>query len=112
MSIGIKNIRIFFFEKKIVRRHICIGVAQLFLRSSSPLLNPKSLAPIVKPCSGGTFILGRALLHGGSITAEATPSSFRVNTTLLYYNRYNRYNRSKFVPSHLQHRGEDAARKA
>ena len=35
MSIGIKNICIIFFLKKIVKRHFCIGFAQLFLRSSS-----------------------------------------------------------------------------
>ena len=49
MSIGIKNIRIFFFEKKIVRRHICICVAQLFLRSSSPLLNHTTGSSILTP---------------------------------------------------------------
>ena len=42
MSIGIHNICVKFFQKKIVGRHFCIGFAPLFLRSSSPL---KPVAP-------------------------------------------------------------------
>ena len=38
MIIGIANICIIFFWKKIVGRLFCIGRAQFFLRSSSPLL--------------------------------------------------------------------------